>query len=120
TPSGVSQQLAVLQREVGVRLVERAGRNIRLTAAGELLAEHAASLLARMEQAETELAGYTGHVSGTLRICAFSAAITQLVAPCLPALSARYPVLRVEVEHDESTEVLRRLALAEVDLVLVD
>jgi DNA-binding transcriptional LysR family regulator len=120
TPSGVSQQLTVLQREVGVPLVERVGRNIRLTPAGELLADHAEALLTRMEQAENDLTSHTGLISGTFRIGAFSAAITNLVAPCLPDLAGRHPDLRIEIDHDETDEALNRLALGELDLVLID
>lgn len=120
TPSGVSQQLTVLQREVGVQLVERVGRNIRLTPAGELLADHAEALLTRLEQAANELTSHTGHITGTFRIGAFSSAITRLVAPCLAPLAARHPGLRVEIEHDETDQALHRLALGELDLVLVD
>lgn len=120
TPSGVSQQLAVLQREVGVPLVERVGRNIRLTPAGELLADHAEALLNRLEKAESDLFSHSGNITGTFRIGAFSTAITHLVVPCLPALTERYPRLRVEIEHDETDQVLRRLALGELDLALVD
>lgn len=120
TPSGVSQQLAVLQREVGVQLVERVGRNIRLTPAGELLADHAEAVLTRLEQAETDLTSHAGLVTGTFRVGAFAAAITHLVAPCLPALGRRHPGLRIEIEHDETDRALHRLALGELDLVLVE
>ncbi|HZB50113.1 MAG TPA: LysR family transcriptional regulator, partial [Mycobacteriales bacterium] len=51
TPSAVSQQLAVLEKEAGVRVLERAGRGVRLTDAGRLLAEHAGVLLAAAEAA---------------------------------------------------------------------
>lgn len=120
TPSGVSQQLAVLQREVGVALVERVGRNIRLTSAGELLADHAEALLDRLEEAERDLTSHTGHIAGTFRIGAFSTAITNLVVPVLPALAERHPDLRVDITHDETDRALRELALGELDLVLAD
>jgi DNA-binding transcriptional LysR family regulator len=120
TPSGVSQQLAVLQREVGVALVERVGRNIRLTSAGELLADHAGALLDRLAAAERDLTSHTGHISGSFRVGAFSTAITTLLAPGLPALARNHPDLRVEITHDETDRALRELALGELDLVLAD
>lgn len=120
TPSGVSQQLAVLQREVGVALVERVGRNIRLTPSGELLADHAGALLARLAEAEHDLTSNIGHITGTLRVGAFATAISHLVAPSLPALARRYPGLRVEIEHDETDQALHRLALGELDVVLAE
>lgn len=120
TPSGVSQQLAVLQREVGAALVEKIGRNVRLTAVGELLADHAEALLDRLEEAENDLTSRAGRVAGTFRIGAFATAITHLVAPGLPALAVRYPGLRVEIEHDGTDRSLHRLVLGELDLVLAD
>ncbi|MDX2974598.1 LysR family transcriptional regulator, partial [Kribbella solani] len=56
SPSAISQQLAVLEREAGTRLLERVGRNVRLTAAGEVLVRHASVLLEGVEAAEAELA----------------------------------------------------------------
>lgn len=120
TPSAVSQQLSQLQRDAGVTLFRQAGRGIRLTAAGQLLADHAESLLTHMERAENELARHTGSVRGTLRIAGFATAIVHLLAPCLTPLATEYPALRIEVENDETGQVLQRLILREADLVLAD
>ena len=57
SPSAVSQQLALLEREAGVPLLERVGRNVRLTAAAQTLVTHTDALLARVEEAEADLAG---------------------------------------------------------------
>src|SRR5690348_7079130 len=70
TPSAVSQQLAVLERETGATLLVKAGRGVRLTDAGRLLAGHAATLLAAAEEAEADLARRSGTVAGTVRIAA--------------------------------------------------
>ena len=64
TPSAVSQQLAVLEREAGVPLLERAGRGVRLTDAALVLVGHADALLERAELAEAELAAAAGDVAG--------------------------------------------------------
>ena len=60
TPSAVSQQLATLEREAGVPLMERHGRRLRLTDAGRGLVEHADAVIARLELAEAELAAAAG------------------------------------------------------------
>src|SRR5215217_1477710 len=57
TPSAVSQQLAMLERETGIRLLERAGRGVRLTDPALVLVEHAEALLERASRAEADLAG---------------------------------------------------------------
>ena len=71
TPSAVSQQLAVLEREAGVPLLEKAGRGVRLTDPALVLVRHASVLLERAELAEAELAAATGRVAGRGRIASF-------------------------------------------------
>src|SRR5919199_6380734 len=71
TPSAVSQQLALLEREAGVPLLEKVGRGVRLTDAAHRLADHTESVLARLEQAEAELAAASGAVRGRVRVAAF-------------------------------------------------
>ena len=56
TPSAVSQQLAALERDAGVRLIERVGRGVQLTEAGRRLVAHADAVIARLEAAEADLA----------------------------------------------------------------
>src|SRR5207248_5923388 len=79
TTSAVSQQVARLEREVGQRLVERQGRGIRLTEAGELLARNAGDLLTRVEQVEAGLAEHRGAVAGPLTVAAFATAARGLL-----------------------------------------
>src|SRR4051812_32641786 len=71
TPSAVSQQLAQLERETGVVLLERAGRGVRLTDPALVLVDHAKALLDRATLAEAELAAAAGTVTGRARIAAF-------------------------------------------------
>src|SRR5215211_8412547 len=72
TPSAVSQQLAVLERETGVTLLERAGRGVRLTDPALVLVRHAESLLERAAIAEADLAAAAGTIAGRARIAASS------------------------------------------------
>src|SRR5689334_10577694 len=67
TPSAVSQQLTVLEREVGVPLLEKAGRGVRLTDAARLLSQHAGVMLSAADAARADLASLTGQVRGTVR-----------------------------------------------------
>src|SRR5216110_1039544 len=71
TPSAVSQQLGILEREAGVQLLERAGRGVRLTDAALVLVEHAEAMLEHAGRAEADLAAASGIVAGRVRIGGF-------------------------------------------------
>jgi DNA-binding transcriptional LysR family regulator len=120
SPSAVSQQLRVLERETGAELLERNGRRIRLTEGGLTLARHAERLLAAAEEAEAELAAADGRVAGTVRIAAFQTATLALVPAALSALALAHPQLRLEVIEAEPEAALHELALGELDLVIAD
>ena len=120
TPSAVSQQLAVLEREAGVALLERAGRGVRLTDAALVLARHAEALLDRAELAEAELAAVAGSVSGRGRIASFQSVAFHIAVPAMQALARESPDLRCELIEGEPEQSLPALALGDVDLVLAD
>ena len=120
SPSAVSQQLALLEKEAGVPLLERAGRNVRLTAAAQGLVSHADALFARLEEAEAELEATAELITGTVRVAAIQSAGLYLLAPALRRLSAEHPALRVEVTDAEPEASMPALALGSLDLVLAD
>ena len=120
SPSAVSQQLALLEREAGVPLLERVGRNVRLTAAAQTLVTHTDALLARVEEAEADLAATAQQITGTLHVAAIQSAGLYLLAPALKRLSAEHPALRVEVTDAEPETSMPAVALGSLDLVLGD
>jgi DNA-binding transcriptional LysR family regulator len=120
TPSAVSQQLAILEREAGVPLLERAGRGVRLTDPALVLVEHADALLERAALAEAELAAAAGSVSGRGRIAAIQSMSLRLALPAMQALAREAPRLRCELVEAEPEDALPALALGDVDLVLGD
>ena len=121
TPSAVSQQLATLERETGVALLERHGRRLRLTDAGRGLVEHADAVIARLELAEAELAAAAGdEVSGRVRVAAFQTAASGLMLPVLGTLPAAHPKLRLELVEMEAEESLELLTRGEVDIVVAE
>jgi DNA-binding transcriptional LysR family regulator len=120
TPSAVSQQLAMLERETGVRLLERAGRGVRLTDAALVLVEHAEALLDRAARAEADLAAAQGAVAGRGRIAGFESVALHIALPAIAALAGGAPRLRCEVVEAEPEQALPSLALGDVDLVLGD
>jgi DNA-binding transcriptional LysR family regulator len=120
TPSAVSQQLAMLEREAGVPLLERAGRGVRLTDAALVLVDHAEALLERADLAEADLAAAAGTVAGRGRIAGFQSVTLHLALPAMRALTREYPRLRCELIDAEPELSLPALALGDLDLVLAD
>jgi DNA-binding transcriptional LysR family regulator len=118
SPSAVSQGLAALERQVGVALLEPAGRGVRLTEAGRLLAGRADALLRGAEEAEAALAALAGTAAGTVRIAAFQTATLRIVAPAARALAAAHPALRLEVVEAELEEAVGALRAQALDVVL--
>ncbi|GIF15988.1 LysR family transcriptional regulator [Actinoplanes teichomyceticus] len=120
SPSAVSQQLAVLEREAGARLFERAGRGVRLTDAGALLAGHARVLLATAEAASADLAALHDEVRGTVRVGGLQSAARRLLVPAVARMLAEHPRVRVEVRELELEQALPELRLGAVDLIVSD
>ena len=120
TPSAVSQQLSMLEREAGVPLIERAGRGVRLTDTGLVLVGHADALLERVALAEADLAAAEGVVAGRARIAGFESVSLRLALPAMERLAREAPRLRCELVEAEPEQALPALALGDVDLVLGD
>jgi DNA-binding transcriptional LysR family regulator len=120
TPSAVSQQLAMLERETGIRLLERSGRGVRLTDPALVLVGHAEALLERAARAEADLAAAAGTVTGRARIASFQSASLRLALPAMQALRRAAPSLRCELIEAEPEDALPALALGDLDLVLGD
>jgi len=119
TVSAVSQQLAHLEAQAGLPLFEKAGRGVRPTQAGLLLAEHAARVLHEISEAETALQGLREGRAGRLRVVSFHSAGESLLPPAIAALRSSLPDLHVQPIVDESQGALRRLRAGEVELVVM-
>ena len=118
TSSAVSQQLALLAKDVGTPLLEPHGRRVRLTPAAQLLLRHADLLFAQLELAQTEIDAYVAGAAATVRVDCFATAIAALAVPAMRRLAADQPRLTVRV-HEADTEVaLDRLIRDETDLVV--
>ena len=120
TPSAVSQQLAMLEREAGVPLLEKFGRGVRLTDPALVLVEHAEAMLERAALAEADLAAASGEVTGRARIAAFQSVAIHVAMPALETLARDAPRLRCELLQLEPERALPALALGDIDLVLGD
>ncbi|OLZ71180.1 LysR family transcriptional regulator [Streptomyces amritsarensis] len=119
SPSAVSQQLGVLEREAGLPLLERTGRRVRLTPAGQNLVGHAEAVLERLEQADADLAEARGGLAGALRIGAFPTATRAIVPAALVALARRHPGLEPMVCETDPAAVAHALRAGDLDVALV-
>jgi DNA-binding transcriptional LysR family regulator len=117
TTSTVSQQIAALARQVGTPLLEPVGRRVRLTPAGQRLAEHAVTILAAVDAARHDL-DPTADPAGTVRVAGFATAIRRSLIPLVSDLSIRHPRVQLKIYEHEPLEAARALARDEVDLVL--
>ncbi|MEU9715236.1 LysR family transcriptional regulator [Streptomyces sp. NPDC047976] len=110
TQPAVSQQMKALEQSAGTPLLVRAGREMRLTQAGEALVRHAAGILAGLTAAEEEVAAIAGLRAGRVRLVSFPSGSSTLVPTALAAMRAEHPGTRislVEAEPPRSVEMLR-------------
>ena len=117
TTSTVSQQIAALARQVGTPLLEPVGRRVRLTPAGQRLADHAITILAAVDAAKYDL-DPTADPAGTVRVAGFATAIRRSLIPLVNDLSTRHPKVQLRIREQEPLEAVGALARDEVDLVL--
>jgi DNA-binding transcriptional LysR family regulator len=118
TAPAVSQQLAALEREVGMRLTERVGRGIELTPAAGILVAHADALLARLDAAESDLAALRDQVSGRVALAAFPSAGAAIVPPAWAALARSAPQVRLDLVEMEPEESLPAVLRGELDVAV--
>jgi DNA-binding transcriptional LysR family regulator len=118
SPSAVSQQLSQLEREAGVELLERRGRNVRLTEAALLLVDHADALLARMERAEAEVARVNAEPRGTVRVASFQTVAVALLPRALSRLALEHPWISLEYLEAEAEESLPLVVKGAFDLAI--
>jgi DNA-binding transcriptional LysR family regulator len=119
TPSAVSQQIAALERELGVGLVQRGARGASLTDAGRVLVRHADEIFGRIETAEEELQALAGLETGRLRLGAFSTACAVLVPRAVVAFRGRHPGVDVSLVELDPEDALAQLRARELDTALV-
>jgi DNA-binding transcriptional LysR family regulator len=120
TPSAVSQQLALLEKEAGVELLQKVGRRVQLTPQAEILVQHTAHLLERLEIAEADMTASLTTVSGTVRVAVFQSAAHAVIPQALSLLAADYPDLRVEITEREPELGLFEVSARDFDLVIAE
>ena len=119
TQSAVSQQIAALEAETGVTLIERLPRGVRLTTAGEALLTHAEGILGRLSAAEAEMEAIAGLRGGQLRMASFPTAGATLMPLAIAMFRAQHPEVELTLAEGEPEEIAPRLFAGEFDLALL-
>jgi DNA-binding transcriptional LysR family regulator len=120
SPSAVSQQLSLLERETGTTLLRKAGRGVRLTGQAEVLVESVGEVLDTLERAEARLLASATGVSGRVRVAVFQSAALALMPATLRAMARQYPAVRVEMVQREPEEALRETWARDFDMVVAE
>ncbi|WP_424936854.1 MULTISPECIES: LysR substrate-binding domain-containing protein [Bacteria] len=120
SPSFISQQMALLERETGAALLRRVGRRVHLTAQGELLATRAGEILDRLERTEAELAAQTATIAGTVRLAVFQSVAHTVLPRAITLLAGKHPDLRVEIVEREPELGLFETTARDFDLVVAE
>jgi DNA-binding transcriptional LysR family regulator len=115
----VTHHLGRLEAETGAQLVQRAGRGIRLTPAGRLLADRAAEILGRIDAAGAELSAHVGLSAGRVRLAAFASAIGALVPAAVTALAAKHPGLEIGLTDVHPPEAIELLRTGKVEVAVI-
>ena len=119
TQSAVSQQVAALEAETGVTLLERLPRGVRLTPAGAVLLEYAEGIIARLHAAEAEMAAIAGLRGGQLRMASFPTAGATLMPLAIAIFRAQHPEVELTLAEGEPEEIAPRLSAGEFDIALL-
>jgi DNA-binding transcriptional LysR family regulator len=117
--ASVSHHLSRLEAEVGLSLTQRAGRGIRLTPAGELLAQRAAEILGRVGSAEDELAAIGGLRAGRVRVAGFQSVLSTVVTAAAVSMRAGAPGVDLSLADLHPTLALQHLREGLIDVAVV-
>ena len=119
TPSAVSQQIASLEREARVPLLERTPRSVRLTDAGRALVDHTEAILSRLAAAELELETIAGRSGGRVRLASFPTAAATILPPAIARFASRYPEVDLRLTEGDPQHSLASLRSGEIEIALV-
>lgn len=120
SPSAVSQQLAILEREAGTPLLDRTPRGVALTGAGHALRDRAEQIVELLHHARADLDRLHGEVSGPVRVATVASAAASIVSDAVLALRISHPGVEVSVIAAEPAHSLDLLQSDDVDLAVVD
>jgi DNA-binding transcriptional LysR family regulator len=119
TQSTVSQHIAALESDVELQLLDRTGRGVILTHAGELFLQHARQVLTECASLQKAMAGFRGLQQVGLTIGASNIPANYLVPVVLPRLAAEHPGIALTMQTGDSREMLDCLLTDAVELAVV-
>jgi DNA-binding transcriptional LysR family regulator len=116
--SAVSQQVAALEKEVGMQLLERTANGPKLTGAGETLMGHADAVICRLEEAERELTEIAGLEGGRVRVVSFPSASATVLTRAVGLFRQRFPAIELELGESEPEVSVPELRAGDYDIAL--
>jgi DNA-binding transcriptional LysR family regulator len=116
--SAVSQQVAALEKEVGMKLLERTSDGPKLTKAGETLTDHADAVLSRLAEAERELSAIAGLEGGRVRVISFPSASATLLTRGVSLFRSRFPAIELELGEGEPEDSVPAIRAGDYDVAL--
>jgi len=119
TPSAISQQISVLEREAGLPLLEKVGRGVRPTAAGKLLTDHAGTIAENLAEAERALADLRAGRTGRLRVRYFYTAGAALVPQAVAEFRKLHPDVQLDLANVEPQDPIHEAAAGRADVSIV-
>lgn len=120
SPSAVSQQIAKLEEEIGLRVLDRQPTGAVLTPAGKILVESAERIEAELGDARRALSGLGGGATGTVVVGAFQTAIRAILVPMLETLTAEHPAVDLVIREIAEEHGRRALRRGELDLLVIE
>ena len=115
----ISQQIALLEREVGLRLFHRGPRGVRLTEAGEALLPYARRVLTEVERAGQVLGGLRELRGGRVALGITPSAVIWLLPELLERYRGQHPMVQVQVQEDMTDQLVEYLGDGRLDLAVV-
>jgi DNA-binding transcriptional LysR family regulator len=119
TQSSVSEAVATLERELGVTLLDRSSRPVRLTPAGEVVLAHAEALTAQAAAIETDLLALTSGDVGRLRLGGFYTAWSTFLPTAVANFTHDHPRVQLELKQLDPPAALQELRAGELDLAVI-
>ena len=115
----VSQRIKRVETRLAVPLIERSGRGIRLTTAGQILADHGRTVVSEIDAALAAIDDLRGERAGTIRLVGFPSASATVVPDVMRALNVEAPEVALQYREAEPPAATAMLRDGEVDCALV-